>query len=44
MDDYTSSPSMESKSINRNVTTLIVQLSGLPVTKPGKYRKGLWTD
>lgn len=43
MDDYTSSPSTESKSINTNVTTLKAQLSGLPITKRGKYRKGLWT-
>jgi len=44
MADYTSSPSMESKSINTNATTLTALLSGLPVTEPGKYRKGLQTD
>lgn len=40
MDDYTSSPSMESTSINMSVTTLPVQLSGLPLLNPVNTEEG----
>lgn len=40
MDDYTSRPSMESTSINTSVTTLPVQLSGLPLLNPVNTEEG----